>query len=131
MLQRQMLQNLEQVAPLIFVPTNERECDQLVALLDEITDAVRDDETHPLANLMDVLGTLIETYEDQFIPEPESDPISVLKHFMDEYSLKPKDLAELGTADTVSEILDGSRELDLAQIKALCKRFKVPASVFV
>ena len=131
MLQPQTIQNLEQIAPLIFVPTNEREYDQIVELLDEITDIVRDDEAHALANLMDVLGVLIETYEDQFIPEPESDPVSVLKHFMGEHSLKPEDLLELGTLDDVSEILNGRRELNLEQIRALSKRFNVAASVFI
>lgn len=131
MLQPQMIRNFEQIAPLIFVPTDERECDQLVKLLDEITDIVRDDEAHPLANLMDVLGVLIEIYENQFIPEPESDPISVLKHFMDEYNLKQTDLPELGSPGVVSEILNGGRELNLRQIKVLSERFNIPASVFI
>ena len=131
MLQPQTIQNLEQIAPLIFVPTNEREYDQIVELLDEITDIVRDDETHALANFMDVLGVLVETYESQSIPEPESDPVSVLKHFMGEHSLKPEDLLELGTRDDVSEILNGRRELNLEQVRALSKRFDVAASVFI
>jgi len=52
----------------LVVPTNEAEYNQLVAWLDEMTDIVRDDESHPLANMMDVLGMLIETYEDQHLP---------------------------------------------------------------
>lgn len=131
MLQPQILETLEQSVKFIFVPTNEAEYDRLVALLDEITDIVRDDETHPLANMMDVLGVLIEIYESQHIPEPEGDPISVLKYFMEEYDLNQKDLPELGSQGVVSEILNGKRELNLRQIKALSERFSVPISVFI
>jgi mRNA interferase HigB len=41
----------------------------LVELLDRITDEVGEDENHPLASLMDVLGVLIEKYEDEHLPE--------------------------------------------------------------
>jgi HTH-type transcriptional regulator/antitoxin HigA len=38
-------------------------------LLDRLTDEVGEDENHPLASLMDVLGVLIEKYEDEHVPE--------------------------------------------------------------
>ncbi len=131
MLQPQVVETLEQSTKLIFIPTNEAEYNQLVRLLDELTDIVRDDESHPLAKMMDVLGVLIETYEDEHVAEPEGDPISVLKYFMEEYDLKQKDLPELGSQGVVSEILNGKRELNLRQVRVLSHRFKVPASVFI
>ena len=131
MLQPQVVETLEQSTKLIFFPTNEAEYEQLVRLLDEIMYVVRDNESHPLAKVMDVLGVLIETYEDEHLAEPEGDPISVLKHFMEEYDLKQKDLPELGSQGVVSEILNGKRELNLRQIRVLSNRFKVPASVFI
>ncbi|GIK43220.1 MAG: transcriptional regulator [Chloroflexota bacterium] len=131
MLQPQLIQNFEQMAKFIFVPTNEDEYNRLVELLDEITDIVRDDEEHPLANLMDVIGVLIETYENQHVPEPAGDPVAALKYFMEEHGLKQKDLPELGSQGIVSEILSRKRELNLRQIKALSERFKVPAAVFM
>ncbi len=30
---------------------------------------IGEDETHPLASLMEVIGTLIEKYEDKHVPE--------------------------------------------------------------
>ncbi|MBE7551025.1 MAG: transcriptional regulator [Anaerolineales bacterium] len=131
MLQPQLIQNFEQMAKFIFVPTNEDEYNQLVGLLDEITDIVRDNEEHPLANLMDVIGVLIETCENQHVPEPAGDPVAALKYFMEEHGLKQKDLPELGSQGIVSEILSRKRELNLRQIKALSERFKVPAAVFM
>jgi hypothetical protein len=34
-------------------------------LLDRLTDKVGEDENHPLASLMDVLGVLIQKYENE------------------------------------------------------------------
>ena len=51
------------------VPRTEAGYRDLVELLDRITDEVGQDENHPLASLMDVLGVLIEKYEDEQVPE--------------------------------------------------------------
>jgi HTH-type transcriptional regulator / antitoxin HigA len=51
------------------VPRSEGDCQELVQLLDRVTDEVGEDESHPLASLMDVLGVLIEKYEDEHVAE--------------------------------------------------------------
>jgi HTH-type transcriptional regulator / antitoxin HigA len=51
------------------VPHTEADYQDLVELLDRITDEVGEDENHPLASLMDVLGVLIERYEDENVAE--------------------------------------------------------------
>ena len=51
------------------VPHTEADYREIVELLDRITDEVGENETHPLASLMDVLGVLIEKYEDEHVPE--------------------------------------------------------------
>jgi HTH-type transcriptional regulator/antitoxin HigA len=58
-----------QVEPTLRVPHNEREYRQLVKLLDRLVDQVGEDENHPLASLMEVLGVLIEKYEDENVAE--------------------------------------------------------------
>ena len=67
------LDTVEQVwptlAPLLFVPHTEQEYDELVQMLDTLIDVVGEDEAHPLASLMEVIGVLIEKYEDQHVPE--------------------------------------------------------------
>lgn len=45
------------------------EYERLVEVLDQLIDQVGEDETHPLASLMEVIGTLIEKYEDEHVPE--------------------------------------------------------------
>ena len=57
------------LASIVFVPHGEREYQQLVALLDDLIDVVGENENHPLASLMEVIGVLIEKYEDEHVPE--------------------------------------------------------------
>jgi len=53
----------------IFVPRTETEYEKLVSLLDNLIDEVGEDESHPLASLMEIIGVLIENYESEHIPE--------------------------------------------------------------
>lgn len=41
----------------------------LVGVLDQLIDQIGEDESHPLASLMEVMGALIERCEDQHVPE--------------------------------------------------------------
>ena len=58
-----------QVEPALRVPRNDREYRGLVKLLDRLIDEVGENENHPLASLMEVLGVLIEKYEDERVEE--------------------------------------------------------------
>jgi len=95
------LDQVSRVWPLIdnvlALPHNEEEYLQLVALLDEVIDIVGEDESHPLASLMETLGTLVETYEMQTIPEISGNPIQTLQSLMDEHNIKQSNLSEIGT----------------------------------
>lgn len=57
------------LAPLIYMPHTEREYERLVQVLDSLIDVVGEAEDHPLASLMEIIGVLIEKYEDEHIPE--------------------------------------------------------------
>jgi HTH-type transcriptional regulator/antitoxin HigA len=57
------------LARAVRVPHTEAEYHELVELLDHLTDEVGEDEDHSLASLMDVLGVLIEKYEDEHVAE--------------------------------------------------------------
>ena len=57
------------LAPVIFVPHAESEYQRLVAVLDDLIDVVGENENHPLASLMEVIGVLIEKYEDEYVPK--------------------------------------------------------------
>ena len=51
------------------VPHTATDYREVVELLDRVTDEVGENENHPLASLMDVLGVLIEKYEDEHVSE--------------------------------------------------------------
>jgi HTH-type transcriptional regulator/antitoxin HigA len=53
----------------LYVPHNEEEYMRLVGLLDDLIDEVGENESHHLASLMELIGTLIEKYETENIPE--------------------------------------------------------------
>ena len=57
------------LAPVVFVPHAESGYRRLVTVLDDLIDVVGENENHPLASLMEVIGGLIERYEDEHVPE--------------------------------------------------------------
>ncbi len=119
------------LANVLAMPQSEIEYQQRLTLLNELLDEVGEDENHPLIDLVDTLGTLIEAYEEEHYPIPQTTPVEVLKFLMEEHALKQSDLkSELGSQGVVSEILNGKRQLNARQIKALSDRFHVSTAVF-
>lgn len=53
----------------IFVPRTEEDYRYMVTLLDKLIDLVEEDEDHPFASLMEILGMLIEHYENLHVTE--------------------------------------------------------------
>jgi HTH-type transcriptional regulator/antitoxin HigA len=67
---------IEQVSPywsevskILYIPHSQKEYDEAVRLLDNLIDTIGEDENHPLASLMEILGFIIEKYEDEHVPE--------------------------------------------------------------
>jgi HTH-type transcriptional regulator/antitoxin HigA len=113
------------------VPHNQKEYNRLGNLLDGLIDEVGENESHPLATLMETLGSLIESYEAQNIPDIEGSPSVALKTLMEEHDLKQSDLPEIGSQGVISEILAGKRQFNVRQIKLLSKKFNVSPAVFM
>ena len=67
---REALNAWPAVEPILSVPRNERQYRKLVKLLDQLIDEVGENESHPLASLMEMIGLLIEKYEDEHVPVP-------------------------------------------------------------
>lgn len=56
----------------------------------------------------------------------------MLRFLMHQHGLTQADLAdELGSQGIVSEVLNGKRELNLRQMRALAGRFSVPVASYV
>jgi HTH-type transcriptional regulator / antitoxin HigA len=118
------------IRPLLTI-RNEREYDRAVKRLNELLDEIGTDERHPLYSLMDTLGTLIAAYEADHHPIPASSGADMLRHFMEDRGLAQSELPEVGSQGVVSEVLNGKRELNLRQVRALAQRFHVSPAVFI
>lgn len=120
----------ETISPLLSV-CNEREYDLAVQRLNSLLDEIGTNEDHPLYGFLDTLGTLMHAYEEEHHPVPGNSGADILRFFMQEHGLTQSDLREVGSQGVVSEILDGKRELNVRQIRALAKRFRVSPAVFI
>ena len=129
------LQNIANVWPTIrnvfSVPHTENDYENLVSLLDGLIDEVGEDDDHPLSSLMETIGNLIETYENNNVAQTMSSPTETLCYLMSEHGLKQSDLSEIGSQGVVSEIIKGKRNLNIRQIKELSSRFGVSPLVFI
>ena len=110
---------------------NEAQYDQAVEQLNALIDEIGTDETHPLYELLDTLGTLVHAYEERHHPVPDCSGREMVGFLMEEHGLKQADLPEIGSQGIVSEVLSGKRELNVRQIRALAQRFHVSPAVFV
>jgi HTH-type transcriptional regulator/antitoxin HigA len=129
------LKNIANVWPTIknifSVPHTEAEYNNLVTLLDNLIDEVKENEEHPLSSLMETVGSLIESYEDDNCQTNLGTPLEALSFLMKEHGVKQTELTEVGSQGVVSEVLTGKRNLNIRQIKELSSRFNVSPLVFM
>jgi len=82
--------------------------------------------------LLEVMSTLIEKFEEEHYPIPDSPPHRVLKTLMADRGLKQKDLLPIfGSSGTVSEVVNGKRSISKSQAKRLAEFFHVSVEVFI
>ena len=120
-----------QIKNIFSVPHTETEYDNIVSMLDNLIDEVGENEAHPLSSLMESLGNLIETYENKNTTTLSSNPTESLRFLMEEHNLKQSELPEIGSQGVVSEILKGTRNLNIRQIKKLSSKFNISPLVFI
>lgn len=109
-----------------------KEYERAVALLNRLLDVVGEDESHPLAGLLDLVGELVAAYEAREQPLLDAAPGEVLRLLMEQNGLTQSDLRrELGGQPVVSAVLNGKRTINARQAKALAARFKVSPAVFL
>lgn len=124
-------QGLNKLVPLGPI-SGDKEFQRRVRVMDALLDRVGANESHPLMPLLDLVTKRVEAYEAQHHALPEATPGEALFYLMAEHDLKQADLAdELGGQSVVSAILNGKRELNARQVKALAKRFNVSPTVFL
>ena len=80
----------------------------------------------------DILGLLVDEYENKHFPIEAPDPIEAIKIRMEDLNLKQSDLAEaLGGKNRVSEILNRKRRLTLEMIRKLTKKLNLSPGLLI
>src|SRR3972149_6908999 len=86
----------------------------------------------PDADRLEVIGALVEVYEDEHYAIPLPDPIEAILSYMEARGLSRADLEQyIGSRARVSEILNRKRPLTLSMIQRLHEGLEIPAEVLV
>jgi len=81
----------------------------------------------PQMDELEVLTTLVESYEEQHYKIETPDPIEAIKFRMEQEGLKQKDLISIvGSKSRVSEILNKKRKLTIKMIRNLHNQLHIP-----
>lgn len=86
----------------------------------------------PEADRLQVIGTLVEAYEDEHYAIPLPDPIEAIYYYMESRGLTRADLEQyIGSRARVSKILNRKQPLTLSMIQRLHEGLGIPAEVLV
>lgn len=86
----------------------------------------------PEADELEILGVLIDHYEESRFPVDFPDPIEAIKFRMDQMGMHQRDLTRLiGSKSRASEILNRKRPLSISQIRTLHDTLRIPAEVLL
>jgi HTH-type transcriptional regulator/antitoxin HigA len=86
----------------------------------------------PEGDELDLLVTLVESYEMKHYPIAPPDPIDAIKFRMEQMGMTNADMVKyLGSQSRVSEVLNRKRDLTLKMVKSLYKGLKIPAEILL
>ena len=86
----------------------------------------------PQGDEMDLLVTLVESYEMKHYPIAPPDPVDAIKFRMEQMDMTKADLIQyIGSQSRVSEVLNRKRKLTLGMIKSLYKGLRIPAEILL
>jgi HTH-type transcriptional regulator/antitoxin HigA len=107
----------------------EQDYNQALERLELIFDAKKDT---PEGDELEVLGILIDRYENENFPIDLPDPIEAIKFRMEQMGYNQNDLAKIvGLKSRASEILNRKRKLSLEMIRKLHEALHIPTDVLI
>ena len=81
---------------------------------------------------LEILFTLVESYEKKNYPIDPPNPIEAIRFRLDQLGINEKELNNiLGFRSRKHDIFTGKRKLNLNMIRALHKKLKIPAEVLI
>ena len=104
---------------------------QARATIDALLEEIGDNESHPLADVLDYLADQVKAYEDENFQIPEAEPSEVLRFLMEQHGLKQEDLGDCAPQSRISDILNNKRSISKEIAKRLAHRFSVRADLFL
>ena len=107
----------------------ERDYNESMQRIEELWGSKRDTSE---GDELDLLCTLVESYEMTHYPIAPPDPIDAIQFRMEQMGMTKTDMAKyLGSQSRVSEILSRKRKLTLKMVKSLYKGLKIPAEILL
>ena len=107
----------------------EEDYNEALERLEVIFDAT---ENSPEGDEVQILGMLIENYENEHFPICLPDPIEAIKFRMEQMGYTQADLAGIiGLKSRASEILNRKRKLSLEMIRQLHEKMNIPTDVLI
>lgn len=86
----------------------------------------------PESDELEILGLMVDDYENKHYPIEAPDPIEAIKIRMEEMHLKQVDLIpEIGGKSRVSEILNRKRRLTVTMIRKLATRLNLSSNLLI
>ena len=86
----------------------------------------------PESDELDILGLMVDDYENKHYPIEAPDPIEAIKIRMEEMQLIQKDLInEIGGKSRVSEVLNRKRRLTIDMVRNLTIRLNLSANLLI
>jgi HTH-type transcriptional regulator / antitoxin HigA len=116
----------------------EDEYAQFLAVAERLT--FKQNQTPEESALYDLVTMLVETYETEHYPLAKPlpwridrpAPAEVLQHIIESSGIDPTELVNIfGSSEAVTEVLAGTKTIDLDQAKTLADRFKLSPSIFL
>lgn len=81
---------------------------------------------------LDILATLVETYEQKHHPIEAPDPISAILYYLETRGLSERDLVDdIGTREQVTAILNKQQPLTLDIIRRLNQNLGISAEILI
>lgn len=108
---------------------NSKDYQNALRMIDSLWDAKKNS---PEYDKLDILTTLVESYESKYFPIDNPDPIEALKSVMEDQNLKSVDLGNLiGGRSRATEILNKKRKLTLDMIRSLNENLGIPTEILI
>jgi len=121
--------NVEGALPLVV--RTDAEYRRLLEIVEQIMEKPEEEIGEEEGRLLELLGVLIEEYEDRTIPLPVTQPHKMLAHLLEEKGMSASDLWRVLPKSRVSEILNGKRGISKVQAEQLAELFRVPVELFL